>query len=151
MTEELVSSDPVVTSNPLLLYDGVCGLCNRTVQLILRQERAQTFRFAALQSPFASRILSRHGIHPEKLDTVYLVLQHDLPDERLLARSDAVIAVLKELTGFWRALGSAFGLVPRFLRDWIYSLIARHRYRVFGRYDACPVPTPQTRARFLDQ
>ncbi len=137
--------------NPILLYDGVCGLCNRTVQFILRHDRAQVFRFVALQSPFASRILSRHGVQPEKLDTVYLVLQYELPDEWLLARSDAVIAVLRQLNGSWRATAAMFSIFPRALRDWMYCLVARHRYRAFGRYERCPLPTPETRARFLDQ
>ena len=137
--------------NPILLYDGVCGLCNRTVQFIIRHDRSQVFRFAALQSPFASRILSRHGVQPEKLDTVYLVLHYELPDEQLLARSDAVIAVLNELTLFWRVASSLFRAFPHRLRDWMYCIVARRRYGVFGRYDACPLPTAETRTLFLDQ
>ena len=136
--------------NPILLYDGVCGLCNRLVQFILRRDRAEVFRFASLQSDFAARILARHGAHSERLDTVYLILNYGSGDERLLARSDASIAVLQQLPGFWCALGSLFSVVPRRLRDWMYCFVARYRYRVFGRYDTCPFPTPETRARFLD-
>jgi len=140
---------------PILLFDGVCGLCNRLVRFILRQDRAQVFRFAALQSPFAVKILTRHGVNPAALDTFYVVLNHDpkaaiLPAERLLSRSDAVIFILSQLGGLWRCAGPVFAALPGPLRDWIYRLISRNRYRMFGRYDTCPIPGPDVRARFLD-
>ena len=144
-------SGPAVSSHPVLLYDGVCGLCNRIVQFILQRDPAGTFRFAALQSDLAARILARHEAQPEKLDTVYLVLNHDSPDESLLARSDAVTAVLQRLSRGWRTLGLVFSLIPRPMRDWIYRVVARRRYSIFGRYDACPLPMPEMRPRFLDQ
>ncbi|HKH99649.1 MAG TPA: DCC1-like thiol-disulfide oxidoreductase family protein [Candidatus Sulfotelmatobacter sp.] len=134
---------------PILLYDGVCGLCNRLVQFILRRDPNAVFRFAALQSPLAARILTRHGANPADLDTVYVVVNSDLADERLLPRSDAVVFILNQLGGFW-GLTAVVGAVPRPLRDWAYRLVARTRYRIFGRYDTCPVPTEATRARFLD-
>jgi predicted DCC family thiol-disulfide oxidoreductase YuxK len=99
---------------PLLLYDGVCGLCNRFVQFILRHDRDAGFKFASLQSPLATRILSRHAANPSDLDTVYVVLNHELPDERLLSRSDAVIFVLKQLGTPWAAAASLMQLLPRF-------------------------------------
>ena len=88
--------------HPIILYDGVCGLCNRLNQFVLRRDREGIFRFASLQSPLAARILARHGSNPQDLDTVYVVLNHDLTkqaqwDERLLPRSEAVIFVLKRL------------------------------------------------------
>jgi predicted DCC family thiol-disulfide oxidoreductase YuxK len=135
----------------ILLYDGVCGLCNRLVQFILRRDREAIFRFAALQSPFAARILSRHGANPTDLDTVYLVLNHELPDESLLSRSDAVLFVLKQLGRFWRASALLLQLLPRFLRDLLYNAIARHRYRIFGRSDLCTLPSDADHIRFLDQ
>ena len=137
--------------NPILLYDGVCGLCNRSVQFILRRDLRAIFRFAALQSPFAQTILARHGANPADLDTVYLVVNYSQPDEALLARSDAVADVLRRLGGVWRFFGAGFRLVPRPLRDWGYNLVARNRYRIFGHDDTCPLPTPETRSRFLDQ
>jgi predicted DCC family thiol-disulfide oxidoreductase YuxK len=135
----------------ILLYDGVCGLCNRLVQFTLRRDREAIFRFAALQSPFAARILSRHGANPTDLDTVYLVLNHELPDESLLSRSDAVLFVLKQLGRFWRAAALLLQLLPRFLRDLLYNAIARHRYRIFGRSDLCTLPSDADHIRFLDQ
>ena len=135
---------------PILLYDGVCGLCNRFVQFTLRHDRPASFRFAALQSQLAAGILARHGANPSDLDTVYVVINHDQPDECLLARSDAVLFGLQQFSGIWRAAGLLLRLIPRVLRDWAYRLVARHRYRIFGRYDSCPLPNQDTRDRFVD-
>jgi predicted DCC family thiol-disulfide oxidoreductase YuxK len=137
-------------SQPILLYDGVCGLCNRFVQFILRRDGGE-FRFAPLQSPFAAPILARHGANPANLDTVYVVLHYNENDEALLDRSDAVVFVLRQIGGGWELVGRVLAVTPRRLRDWGYRIVARHRYRIFGRFDACPAPTPETRARFLDQ
>jgi predicted DCC family thiol-disulfide oxidoreductase YuxK len=136
---------------PILLYDGVCGLCNRLVQFILRRDRKAIFRFAALQSPFASRILARHAINSTDLDTVYLVLNYERPDESLPSRSDAVIFILKRLGSFWRAVAFCLQLIPNFLRDPLYNAIARHRYRIFGRSEVCTLPSDADHIRFLDQ
>ena len=138
-------------AHPILLYDGVCGLCNHLVQFILRRDREGIFRFASLQNEFAATILARHGVSNSDLDTVYVVLNHNEANEAFLARSEAAVYVLQQLGGFWRFCGFMFGLLPRPFRDWIYRAIARNRYRVFGRYDTCPLPSQETRARFLDQ
>jgi predicted DCC family thiol-disulfide oxidoreductase YuxK len=137
-------------ANPILLYDGICGLCNRLIQFILPRDRDATFRFASLQSALAASVLARHAVNLVDLDTVYVVLNYTAPDESLLARSDAIVFVLRQLEGFWRACALVFKLLPRPARDWMYGLVARHRYRIFGRYDTCPLPTEDTRARFLD-
>jgi len=134
----------------ILLYDGVCGLCNRIIQFVLRHDRKEVFRFAALQTQLATRILRRHGENPSALDTVYVVVNYDRPDESLLTRSDAVFFTLKQFPGFWPVLGKAGSVLPRRLRDALYRLVARRRYRIFGRYDSCPVPSPETKARFLE-
>jgi predicted DCC family thiol-disulfide oxidoreductase YuxK len=136
---------------PILLYDGICGLCNRFVQFILRRDRNAIFRFASLQSPPAARILDRHSVNPTVLDTVYVVLNRELPNETLLSRSDALIFVLKQLKGIWRVAASFLQLLPKFLRDRAYNAVARHRYRIFGRTDVCPLPREADRSRFLDQ
>ena len=138
-------------SHPILLYDGVCGLCNRLVQFILGRDRAAIFRFASLQSPLAASILSRHGVNPTNLDTVYIVIDPNEPTESLRACSDAVLFVLKELRGIWRPLAALLRLIPVPLRDSLYNRIASKRYKLFGRFDSCPIPTPETRNRFLDQ
>jgi len=142
---------PDALPNPILLYDGVCGLCNRFVRFVLKRDAADRFRFASLQSEFAAAILRRHGIDPQQLDTVYLVLDYGAAGERLLARNDAATAVLERLGGFWRLAAGLLRLLPRRIRDWRYDLVARYRYRVFGKYDACPLPKPRDRHKFLDQ
>jgi predicted DCC family thiol-disulfide oxidoreductase YuxK len=136
--------------HPILLYDGVCGLCSRLVQFILRRDRAGIFRFAALQSPLAARILARHGADSSDLDTVYVVVAQDSSNERLLARSDAVLFVLKQLGSAWSVLGFLSRIFPRALRDAAYRIVARNRYQVFGRSETCILPSPETGSRFLD-
>src|SRR5712672_3275126 len=146
--------------HPIILYDGVCGLCNRLNQFVLRRDPDAIFRFASLQSPFAARILTRHGANPQDLDTVYVVVNHDLAkhdlakethaDERLLPRSDAIIFVLKKLGGIWKLLGLVLQLLPRPLRNAAYRLVPRNRYRLFGRFETCMLPSPENRNRFLD-
>jgi predicted DCC family thiol-disulfide oxidoreductase YuxK len=148
-------------AHPILLYDGVCGLCNRLVQFILRNDHEGEFRFAALQSPVAARLLARHGVQTTDLDTVYVVVNPDPANdgvsgagpqnETLLFRSDAIIFVLKQLGGTWQAIALSFQLLPRFLRDACYNGIARHRYRIFGRSDVCTFPSDQHLNRFLDR
>ena len=137
-------------SHPILLYDGFCGLCNRLVQFILHRDRYAIFRFASLQSPIAASILARHGANPSDLDTVYVVVNTELPNEYLLSRSDAVLFVLKQLPGIWGEAVFLPQLLPKFLRDAAYNLVARHRYRIFGRSEVCTLPRDQDRNRFLD-
>ena len=136
-------------SNPIALYDGVCGLCNRLVQFILRRDRDDQFRFASLQSPLAAEILQRHAIALD-LNTVYVVLDYQQPSEHLLARSSAILFVLQKLRHPWPLWGNVAHLVPRPLRDAIYNRIARNRYRIWGKYDTCPLPDPKHRHKFLD-
>jgi predicted DCC family thiol-disulfide oxidoreductase YuxK len=133
----------------ILLYDGVCGLCNRLVQFVLRRDPEGVFRFASLQSGLAGRILSRHGADARDLESVYVVVNCDQADERLLARSDAVIFILRQPGAFWRVLGTLMRLIPRPVRNWGYGVVARYRYRVFGRYDTCPIPSAESRSRFF--
>ena len=141
---------PAASPNPIILYDGVCGLCNRLVQFVLKRDPGDRFRFASLQSTFAADILAKHAADPKNLDTMYAVLNYQQPGERLPARSDAVIAVLAELSDFWRGLGVALAILPKWLRNWGYGLIARNRYRIFGKYEQCMLPEERYRHKFLD-
>ena len=138
------------TANPIILYDGVCGLCDRFVAMVLRKDKRDQFRFASLQSAFAQAILRRHSLEQPALETICLVLDYETPQERLLTRSDAVIAVLRQLGGLWIAEAAIFRMVPRTLRDRLYDAVARNRYRYFGRYDQCMVPHPRYREKFLE-
>jgi predicted DCC family thiol-disulfide oxidoreductase YuxK len=155
VTENLAAGGSSAGSpHPILLYDGVCGLCNRLVRFVLGRDPAGVFRFAALQSSLAERILTRHGVDARDLNTLYVVVNAEQADEILLPRSDAVIFILRRLGGAARALwwmaGFLLQLIPRAIRDWGYGMVARRRYRMFGRYDSCPLPTENTRSRFLD-
>ena len=137
------------SENPIVLYDGVCGLCNRSVQFILRHDHADRFRFAALQSAYALKFLTETP-QGRAMTTVYLLTRGPGEDVKIFSKSDAAIGILAELGGMW-SIGSRFlGLVPRPWRDWGYDFIARNRYEWFGRYDACPLPDPKDRAKFLD-
>lgn len=137
------------SAHHLLLFDGVCGLCDRLVQFVLRHDRVDRFRFAALQSPLAGNLLRGYDRDATDLDTVYVIADYGEPAAKLLSKGRAVLFVLAQLGGLWR-LASVLRVLPRPLLDFGYDQIARRRYRWFGRYDACPVPTPATRAKFLD-
>ncbi|RMH86196.1 MAG: thiol-disulfide oxidoreductase DCC family protein, partial [Calditrichaeota bacterium] len=133
----------------LVLYDGVCGLCNRTVRWLLRIDRRGILCFAPLQSETAAAILLRHGMKPSRLETLVLVRDGGTPAERLYIRSQAALEICRELGGMWRIV-SFLRIVPRPIGDALYNFIARRRYRWFGRHEQCPVPPPEVRQRFLD-
>jgi predicted DCC family thiol-disulfide oxidoreductase YuxK len=135
---------------PILLYDGLCGLCHRVVQFILRHDRRAIFRFASLHSAASAEVLARHGRDANHLDTVYVVVRAGEADEVLLSRSNAVLHVLQRLGGTWRTTALFLQLIPEDLRNLAYNLIARYRYRIFGRSDTCIIPSPPYRDRFLD-
>lgn len=148
---ETASAGPVLDEGQaLLLYDGVCGLCDRIVQFVLARDSDDGFRFAPLQGPTAAQVLGRHGIDASDLDTFHLVLEAGLPGERVLSRGRGAVEVLRRLGGGWRVLGRALGFLPSFVVDVGYRVVARTRYRVFGRADQCLLPSPQQRARFFE-
>lgn len=140
----------MASANPIVLYDGVCGLCNRSVQFLLKHDKAGRFRFASLQSDFAGKVLGRHGLDPKDLDTVHVVVNYDQPDEHVLQRSDAVLRAGRELGGIWGASASIAKVIPRAIRDVVYRYVATNRYRMFGKYETCMLPDPSQRSRFLD-
>ncbi len=134
---------------PVLLYDGLCGFCDRTVRFVLHFDRAGKFQFAPLQGPFAASVLLRHA-SLRGVDSLILVEPGEPGrEERLHVRSGAVLRIAFHLGGPWRALG-IFLLVPRPFRDRAYDAFARHRYRLLGRLDECLVPGHEVRSRFLD-
>ncbi|MEO8359439.1 MAG: DCC1-like thiol-disulfide oxidoreductase family protein [Vicinamibacteria bacterium] len=137
----------------LVLYDGVCGLCDHFVQFLIRIDQHDRLRFAALQGALGAKILNAHGRSATALSTVVAIPDYDPAAEpsslQLLDRSDAALFAIASVGGVYGGVG-ALRIFPRFLRNAVYVLVARSRYRVFGRFDACPVPTAATRARFLD-
>ncbi len=138
----------IASNAPVLLYDGVCGVCNSAVRTILRFDRRATLRFAALDSEFAHDIIARHP-HLAGRDSVVFVGDPGGPTETVRTESAALLAVADYLGGYWR-LALAARVIPGFLRDRLYAAFAKVRYHVGGQYDTCPIPSPEVRSRFVD-
>jgi predicted DCC family thiol-disulfide oxidoreductase YuxK len=132
----------------IIFFDGVCGLCDRFVQFVLEHDDGH-FYFASLQSPLAKYVLARHGVDTKVLSSVYLVRAALTPQERRYKRSDAALRIMGDCRGA-SSLLKGFLVIPTFLRDPGYNLVAAVRYRLFGKRDACRIPAPQERDRFLD-
>jgi predicted DCC family thiol-disulfide oxidoreductase YuxK len=129
----------------IVLFDGVCNLCNASVQFIIDRDPAQRFRFAPLQSDFAKELLRERGVTVPEGDPDTIIL---VEGERVHVRSGAALRIARHLSGAWKLL-AVFLVVPWFLRDLGYLIVAKLRYRLFGKSDTCRVPTPELRARFL--
>ena len=131
----------------VLLYDGVCGFCNRTLQTIIRHDRRREMRFAALQSEYGKAVVARN---PELQNVDSMVLVERLNgEEKVWSHSTASLRIAAYLGGAWRLLLIAY-VIPRRLRDVFYNFFARYRYRLFGKYESCPVPSLEIRSRFLE-
>ncbi|MBR0345820.1 MAG: thiol-disulfide oxidoreductase DCC family protein [Rudaea sp.] len=132
------------SDNPVLVFDGVCVLCNRSVQFVLRHDRARRFRFATNESASGRALMIRHGLDPAAPVSVLLV-----EDGRAHVESAAVVRVLAGFGGGWRIAAATLHLVPTAIRDHAYRYVARHRYRWFGRREVCWLPDPRDAGRFL--
>lgn len=128
-----------------MIFDGVCNLCAHSVRFILDHEADQTLRFTPLQSRAGARLMRELGFDPEDARTFVLIA-----DGKAYVKSDAAIRVSRYFRGRWSLLG-AIRIIPRPIRDWAYDVVARNRYRWFGRFDTCMVPTPELRARFVEE
>ncbi len=133
----------------LILYDGVCGLCQGFVAFVLQHDAAGVFRFASLQSGVGQSWLGRFGVDRTALQAVHVVTAYQSGSPGLLSKSAAAVFVVAHLGAPWHWLG-AVRVIPAALLDRLYDRGATHRYRWFGRYDRCPVPAAETRSRFLD-
>jgi predicted DCC family thiol-disulfide oxidoreductase YuxK len=132
-------------SPTVVLFDGVCNLCNGFVQFVIEHDAAGQFRFAALQSGAGQALLREYGLPtPAEPDSVVL-----LADGQAYTHSAAALGILARLNGRWAVLAQVGQWVPRPMRDAVYRLIARYRYRWFGRQESCWLPTPELKARFL--
>ena len=134
-------------SSTIILFDGVCNLCSGVVRFVIARDPHARFRFAALQSDAARRACAEVGATPPAAvdpDTIIVIA-----DGRALERSDAALAIAARLPFPWPMFG-VFRILPRALRDWLYRLVAKNRYRWFGKSDTCMMPTPELRARFLE-
>jgi predicted DCC family thiol-disulfide oxidoreductase YuxK len=133
----------------LVLYDGVCGLCSRLLQFLLKHDHRAVFNFASLQSATGKAIVERCGGDPHELTSFYVLANYRTPASRFFTKSRAALFVAGELGWPWKVARVA-GILPTALLDRVYDLVARTRYRVFGRYEQCLVPRPEYRRRFVD-
>ena len=129
--------------HPIILFDGVCNLCNNSVQFVIRRDQQRKFRFASLQSNVGQHYLQRFGVKPD----VYSIIL--IQDGRVFDRSSAALEIAKNLSGAWPAFYT-LKIIPKFLRDIVYDFIARRRYKWFGKKDECMIPTPDLKDRFLE-
>lgn len=127
----------------IVLFDGVCNFCNASINFVIDHDPQGRFRFASLQSATGQQLLAAHQEPTRDFDSVIL-----LKGGKVYRKSDAALEIALDLGGFWVLL-YGFKVVPRVLRNAVYDLVARNRYRWFGRLDACRLPTPELRARFL--
>jgi predicted DCC family thiol-disulfide oxidoreductase YuxK len=128
----------------IILFDGVCNLCNGAVQFIIKRDNKNQFLFASLQSQEGKQILEEHNFTVNKANSFFL-----FENGKLFYRSTAALKVIKKLSGLWPLL-YGFIIVPKFIRDGVYNWIAKNRYRWFGRKDECMIPTPELNAKFLN-
>lgn len=152
MTELQQNSRPLPEhlGKDVVLYDGVCSLCNFAVQFILPRDSRGRFHFASLQSDFAQQMLIKYGRDPKELITFYVLVGYGTPQERLLERSAAALYALSHLDGAWRGC-SLLRVVPKPLADAIYNLVAGNRYALFGKHEACMLAQPGFENRFVAQ
>ena len=141
--------NPVLEEKSVLLYDGLCGFCDRFVGFLLQRDHQQIFHFAPLSGVFASDLLNRHP-HLKEVDSLVLVENSGFENEVVWVRSEAVRRITRQLGGMWGIANLLLSVVPKLLRDLVYDIFARNRYRWFERYDACRVPDLSILDRFLE-
>lgn len=134
----------MATPQKIILFDGVCNLCNKSVQFILKKDKKKEFFFASLQGKTGVCLLQKFNLPENDLNSFLFV-----DNEKVYDRSTAALQVLRELGGVWKFF-YVFMLVPKFVRDGIYKWIARNRYKWFGKRNECWLPTPELESRFLD-
>jgi len=128
----------------IILFDGVCNLCNSSVQFVIKHDKKDIFRFAALQSEIGEKILKHIAIDPKNIDSIILYE----PGVAYYYKSSAAIEIAKQLRGFWN-LSTIFKIIPAFLRNPVYDYVAKNRYKWYGKQESCMIPTPELKAKFL--
>ena len=132
-------------SHPVILFDGVCNLCNASVQYVIKHDKKKLFRFASLQSSFGESVLKQYDLPVNTFNSFIL-----LSDNKIYTRSTAALLVAKKLSGLIKLL-YGFIIIPKFIRDFVYDIIAKNRYKWFGKKEACWVPTPELKSLFLNE
>lgn len=131
-------------NHPILLFDGVCNLCNGFVQFVIKRDKKAKFKFASLQSEAGQELLNEYGLKTEDFESFVYI-----KNNKFYQKSSAALTLLSDLGGLW-ILFYPLMIFPRFIRDFVYNLVARNRYKMFGKTESCMVPTPELKARFLD-
>jgi predicted DCC family thiol-disulfide oxidoreductase YuxK len=129
----------------VILFDGVCNLCNGMVKFVIKRDKKHLFQFASLQSTYGRGLLEHFKLTEKGMDTILLY-----DGRQVLTRTDATLTILNKLGGIWK-LFNVFKIVPRFIRNFVYNTIAANRYRLFGKSENCMVPTPEIKNRFIDE
>lgn len=129
----------------LILFDGICNLCNSSVTYVIKHDKEDLFRFAPLQSSIGETIINQFSIDTSKTDSILLYS----PEKGLSYKSSAALKIAKGL-GFPQNLASIFFIIPPFIRDWVYDFIARNRYKWFGKKESCMIPTPELQSKFIE-
>jgi predicted DCC family thiol-disulfide oxidoreductase YuxK len=127
----------------VILFDGVCNLCNGSVQFVIKRDKKRRFRYATLQGEVAQKLLAKHPLNPIDLDSFILI-----EGEKIYLRSSAALRVAKQLSGLWPLLYVLI-VVPKPLRDAVYNFVGKNRYKWFGQRESCMMPTPETKSLFL--
>ena len=127
----------------IIIFDGICNFCNASVNFIIKRDPQAIYKFTPMQSELAQQLMAEHGIADADLDTFVLI-----KNGQCHVRTDAALEIAKDLSGFWHLCG-AFRILPGPLRDFCYRLLAKNRYRLFGKRESCMVPTPEIRSRFV--
>ena len=135
----------LLKNKKIVLFDGVCNLCDGAVQRIIKHDKKDVFRFASLQSDFGRKLIAERGLDPEELDSIMLIE----PGVAYYRKSTAALEISRDLSGGYSILKN-FLFIPENLRDGIYDFIASNRYKWFGKKDQCMIPTPELKAKFLD-
>ena len=135
----------VENGKKIILFDGVCNLCNSSVQFVIKRDKRDIFRYAALQSDIGEQLVTQRHIDTSKVDSIILIE----PGVAYYTKSDAALEIAKELGGLWK-LTSIFTWIPTSIRNAIYDFVAKNRYKWFGKQESCMIPTPELKAKFLD-
>ena len=131
-------------NHPIILLDGVCNLCNSSVQYVIKHDPNARFTFASLQGKTGQELLKKHGLSDNELNSFVLII-----NDKVFTRSAAALTVAKQLSGVTKML-YGFMIIPPFIRDGVYNFIAKNRYKWFGKKDSCMIPTPELSSRFLN-
>lgn len=131
--------------NKLILFDGICNLCNNSVQYVIKNDKKNLFMFTAIQSETGKKIIEEFKIDTAKTDSILLYT----PEKGIDYKSTAAIKIAYQL-GFPQNLLGIFYIIPPFIRNWVYDYIAKNRYKWYGKKDACMIPTPELKSKFLD-